>query len=287
MLKTGNVVAIDRDKAAAPPRSNVRVISVTSGKGGVGKSNVVVNLALAFRKLGQRVLILDGDFGLANIDILLNIPTAGTLSDVLHKGRPIRDIVARGPLGIDVIPSSSGVLAMSQLSNDDKNRLIALMEEFDWEYDVVLIDTAAGIHSDVMWLNATASEVIVVTTPEPTAITDAYAMIKVLYQSYRVKRVKLLVNQVKNSAEGLKVYNKLSDVSDRFLNIGIDYAGAVRWDGCVAEAVKKRQPLLTSFPSSASAENFTQVAKSMFESSRKARATGGAQFFWHSLVGNV
>ena len=280
MLKTGTVGVIDKE-VGPDSGSSVRVISVTSGKGGVGKSNIVVNLAIALRKLGQRVLVLDGDFSLANIDILLNVPAAGTLNDVLRNGKPIREI------GIYIIPSSSGIMSMSQLSLDDRARLLAAVEEFDWEYDVLLIDTAAGIHSDVMWLNSTANEVIVVTTPEPTAITDAYAMIKVLHQSYRVKRVKLLVNQVGNSAEGLKVYNKLSDVSDRFLNVGIDYVGSIRWDGCVAEAVKKRQPLLTSFPKSASAENFMQVARTLSESQRLAVPNGGTQFFWQQLVGNV
>lgn len=286
MLKMDNVVTIDRIPTMRT-ESRTRVISVTSGKGGVGKSNLVVNMAMAFRKAGHRVLVLDGDFGLSNIDILFNIPVNGNVEEVLREGKPIRDIICRGPLGIDLIPSSSGLMSASELDSQDRVRLIAAMEELDFEYDILLIDTGAGIHSDVLWLNSTANEIVVVTTPEPTAITDAYALIKVLHQKHRVKRVKLIVNQVRDAAEGLKVYNRISDVTDRFLNVGIDYLGHVPWDGCMTEAVRMREPLLASFPASQAAMQIGKVARGLVESSRKSEVTGAAQFFWQSLVGNV
>lgn len=263
-----------------------RVISVTSGKGGVGKSNIAVNLAIALRRMGQRVLLLDGDFGLANVDVLMNISCRHSIYDVIEKGRPIHDIIVRCPGGIDLLPASSGILAMSALPTAAKAVLLGAFDELTFEYDVLIIDTGAGIHGDVLWLNSLADEVIVVTTPEPTAITDAYAMIKVLYQTHRIKDVKILVNQVRSSTEGLKVYNKLSDVTDKFLNIGLDYLGSVRWDECVSEAVKRRQPVLTSFPTSPCAENIRDLALSLTRSYGATMAPRGVKPFWHSLAGN-
>jgi len=292
MLKCDNVSSFRTDKEKRKElsiglQSSIRVISVTSGKGGVGKSNIVVNTAIALKNLGLRVLVLDGDFSLANLNILMDIEVKENLSDVLFGKSNIRSIISKTKTGVDIIPSSSGILEMTKLSINEKRKLIGYLEELDYEYDVLLIDTAAGITHEVGWLNSTANDVIIVTTPEPTAITDAYATMKILYLSYKVKKVNLLINQVENSAEGLKVYNKISEVSDRFLNIGINYLGCIKWDGCITEAVKMRKPLLVSFPGSTSAEGFRKIARSLLGSHKRMVQQNGSQYFWHSLVGTV
>ena len=178
-------------------KNSIRVISITSGKGGVGKSNIVLNAAIALKDMGLKVLMLDGDFSLANIDILLNVVPNKTLFDVLHSGTSINDVIVRTNAGVDLIPSSSGIFEMSQFRKEDRVRLLGWLEALHTTYDILLIDTAAGISSDVIWLNASAHEIIVVCTPDPTSITDAYAMMKILHNRYKVKQVKLLVNQVK------------------------------------------------------------------------------------------
>lgn len=274
-------------KAKSEGSSKMRLISVTSGKGGVGKSNTVVNLAIALRRQGQRVLVLDGDFGLANIDVLINLQPKHTIADVLNGSCSIHEVIVRCPGGIDILPASSGILELASLPTPARANLLAAIEELDMEYDLMMIDTGAGIHGDVLWLNSLADEVIIVTTPEPTAITDAYAMIKVLHQTYRVNKTSLLVNQVRSADEGLKVYRKVADVTDKFLNIGLDYLGSIRWDGCLVEAVKLRQPVMTSFPNCHSAENFRQVAKELQGVREEVSVSGKSQYFWQSLAGHV
>lgn len=266
----------------------MRVISITSGKGGVGKSSVVSNLSLSLGSMGYKVLLLDGDFGLANLDIMLDLKSRGTLHDVLSKGRPISDILVKASPNVDVIPASSGVLEMTNLSIQEKSRLLDSMQELEDSYDVLLIDTGAGINDDVTWLNASAGEVVVVATPEPTSIADAYALIKVLNQKHKIKQFKLLVNQAQSDSEGLRVYQQITGVSDKFLNVGIDYLGHVLWDECLTQAIRQRKPIVQSFPNAKSAKNFKQIADTLFSKSREpATVNGNLQFFWKALLGHA
>ena len=268
---------------------SMRVISVTSGKGGVGKSSVVSNLALTLGKMGHRVLLLDGDFGLANLDIMLDLRSRGTLHDVLKKGKSISDILVSAAPGVDVIPASSGVLEMTNLGNQEKSRLLDCMQELEDQYDVLLIDTGAGISDDVTWLNSSAGEVVVVATPEPTSVADAYALIKVLSQKHRVKNFKLLVNQAKTEHEGLRVYQQITGVADKFLHhVGIDYVGHVLWDECLTLAVRQRKPIVQSFPQAKASQNFIQIADTLFSKAQERTAVNGSlQFFWKALLGHA
>ncbi len=268
-------------------RRHTRVISVTSGKGGVGKTSVVANLSITLASRGKRVLILDGDFGLANLDIMLDLKTKGTIHDVLNGHRTIKDIIVSAGPNVDVIPASSGIIGASGLNMEEKGRLLEIMEEIDARYDVMIIDTGAGINDDVTWLNASAGEVIVVATPEPTSITDAYALIKVLNQKHKVKHFKLLVNQAKTEAEGLRVFQQMTGVTDRFLNVSVDYLGMILWDEHCTYAIRQRKPIVKCYPTSKAAKNFAHLADTMFKRQERSYAQGNAQFFWRALLGNA
>lgn len=267
--------------------SSLRVISVTSGKGGVGKSSVVANLALAFAKKGKRVLLLDGDFGLANLDIMMGVKPRATIADLLHKDLDMRDIIVSAAEGVDIIPASSGVMGLTNLTLADKTRILDAMTTLDRAYDVLLIDTGAGINEDVVWLNSSGSEVVVVATPEPTSITDAYALIKVMNQKCRVKNFKLLVNQTRSDTEGLRVYQKIVSVSDQFLDVGIDFIGAVAWDEAVSRSIHTRRPIVAQNPHSRVAKNFITIADDLFKKDELATNTSNVQFFWKALLGHA
>lgn len=264
-----------------------RVISVTSGKGGVGKSSVVANLAISLAARGERVLLLDGDFGLANLDIMLDLKPRGNIHDVLEGRFDPQDILAHAAPNVDILPSSSGVFEMTQLDDAKKTKLLDVMQSLENAYDVLLIDTGAGISEDVTWLNSSAGEIIVVATPEPTSIADAYALIKVLSQRHKVKSFRLLVNQVKSEAEAVRVYQQITNVSDRFLNVSIDYLGHVLWDELWTYAVRQRKPIVSAYPSSAAAKNFSALADTLFRPTERKVANGGNAQFFRALLGHA
>ncbi len=286
MLELGNARSL-RTVASKKRKSAMRVISVTSGKGGVGKSSVVASLAMAIAAKGQRVLLLDGDFGLANLDIMLDLKTKGNINDVLHGHREPEDILAHVAQNVDILPASSGVLEMTQLGLQEKGRLLEVMQGLEDNYDVLLIDTGAGISDDVTWLNSSAHEIIVVATPEPTSIADAYALIKVLSQKHKIKDFKLLVNQARSEAEAVKVYQQITGVSDRFLHVSIDYLGFVVWDDMWTYAVRQRKPIYTAYPSSSAAKNFRKLADTLFRSTERMVANGENVQFFRALLGHA
>lgn len=274
-------------KCTIPPR----VISVTSGKGGVGKSSVVANLAISLAAKGERVLLLDGDFGLANLDIMLDTRPKGNIHDVLSGKLDARDILVRVAPNIDMLPASSGVIAAGnnhgQLNDEDKWKILEMMQSIENGYDVLLIDTGAGISDDVTFLNSSAGEIIVVATPEPTSIADAYALMKVLNQKHKIKDFQLLVNQARSEAEALRVYQQITAVSDRFLNISIDYLGHVLWDDLWTYAVRQRKPIVSAYPSSNAAKNFSTLADTLFRPTERMVANGGNAQFFRALLGHA
>ncbi len=270
-------------KRVNPPR----VISVTSGKGGVGKSSVVANLAMTLASKGERVLLLDGDFGLANLDIMLDLKPQGTIHDVLNGKLDAREVILRVAPNVDILPASSGVMAMSQLNDEQKWQLVELMQGLENGYDVLLIDTGAGISDDVTWLNSSAGEIIVVATPEPTSIADAYALVKVLSQKHKIKDFQLLVNQARSEAEALRVYQKITAVADRFLNVSIDYLGHVLWDDLWTYAIRQRKPIVSAYPSSNAAKNFSALADTLFRPTERMVANGGNVQFFRALLGHA
>jgi flagellar biosynthesis protein FlhG len=264
-----------------------RVAVRPMNKGGVGKTNVVANLAVMLQKAGNRVLVLDGDFGLANLNIVMGLEAKYTINDVISGEREMNDVMLTGPHGVRLIPASSGIFKMTQLSMADKTILMERLEAAPIPFDVLLIDTGAGINSDVAYLNAAATEVIVVATSEPTSIADAYALMKVMSQDYRVKRFKLLVNMIDSPKEAQAVYNNLLNVADRFLNIHIEYLGHVLDDRRVSQSVISRRVLCEAWPDSPATRCLESVAKALMESPAKSELTGNVQFFWRTLLNEV
>lgn len=278
---------MDRVERFGGQTKPTRVVSVTSGKGGVGKSSVVANLAIAAAKKGQKVLLLDGDFSLANLDILFDVKSGPTLYDVLYGNRALEDVIVNVADGVDIIPASSGVMEMANLDDDTKARLLSEMQKLEYYYDLLIIDTGAGINNDVAWLNSTANEIVVVATPEPTSITDAYALIKVLNQRHKLKDFKLLVNQAKNPSDALKVYQKITGVSDKFLNVSIDYVGYILWDSLASESIRQRRPLIEAYPNAKASKNYHDLANHFNKHQFQRAPNGNLQFFWRALVGSA
>ena len=263
----------------------VKVIAITSGKGGVGKTSVSCNLGYAWSQQGRRVLIVDGDLGLANIEILLGIRPRRHLGHVLTGEAHISDVLVEGPGGMWILPASSGVKSLTSLSEDERLRLVLALEDIEDQFDVLILDTAAGIGENVMFFTSAAQDVVVVVTPEPTAITDAYATIKVMSRSHGIKRVRLLVNQVRSSAEARHVYDQLVSVADTFLpDVMLTYQGYVFRDPNVSRAVVAQVPLLERYPTSPAAGCMLRIADDYLAEDAAATPAGTMGFFWRRLL---
>ncbi len=261
-----------------------RVISFSSGKGGVGKSQIVANMALVFSRLGYRVLILDADLGLANIDIMYGVHPKYTIYDVLKNNVSMKDTVINVHSNVDLIPAASGIMEMTSLSKMQKLSLLNQIDTLEEEYDILLIDTASGISKDVLSFNVAAEEIVLVTTPEPTAITDAYALLKILATRYKEKDFKLLVNLASKEREALKVYEKLSNVADQHLSVKIEYLGYLPKDKSVGNSVMVRQPVLKKNPVCPASVHFNNLANQLIKMPLPKSSKGTVQFFWKKLL---
>ncbi|MDH4246940.1 MAG: MinD/ParA family protein [Deltaproteobacteria bacterium] len=237
-----------------------RVIAMTSGKGGVGKTNLVLNLAISLAALQRQVFVLDADMGLANVDVLLGLTPPYTLEHVMKGQREVSEVVVTGPRGVRILPSSSGISEMSEMSYEEQMRLFQELSRLDEDIDYLFIDTGAGISSNVLRFNASAGEVVVVANPEPTAITDAYALIKLLAIKYHVRDFSLIANSVRSEADGQAVYERLNGVCTQFLRISLNFLGSVPFDEYMHKAVRKQVPLVESFPSSPAAKSIRRIA---------------------------
>lgn len=272
-----------RGQQAKPAGKPTRVIAVASGKGGVGKTNVSVNLGISLSKLGNRVLLMDADMGLANVDIMLGLQTQYNLSHVLDGEKTLKEVIIEGPAGLKIIPAASGVKRMAQLTAMENAGIINAFSELDGELDVLLIDTAAGIADSVVSFCRASQEVVVVVTDEPASITDAYALIKVLSRDYEVSRFRLLANMSRSPQHGRQLYEKLSRVCEQFLDVSIDYLGAVPYDTDLREAVQRQSPVTVSKPNSAAAKAFKEMAYTVESWPVPQGVTGYLQFFVESL----
>jgi flagellar biosynthesis protein FlhG len=261
------------------------VFTVTSGKGGVGKTNIVGNLAITYQRMSKRVLIFDADLGLANIDIIFGINPKYTIEEVIKGEKELSQIIARGPEGVAIIPASSGVQELSHLTEGHK---INLLNEFDLlnnMYDILLIDTGAGISSNVIYFNLAAQERIVVVTPEPTSITDAYALIKVMFMQHGTNKFIILMNMVRNEKEAISVYKHLSRVVEKFMgSISLDYAGYIPYDKHLHESVNRREPVTCCHPQSSSSQSFKKLAECLLDQTGERHQDGSIQFFWKRLI---
>lgn len=269
--------------ASVEPHS-VRAITVSSGKGGVGKSNLVINLAMALDRLGERVLILDADLGLANIDVLLGLSPKYNVSHVLNGGRRLEEVLVKGPGGIRIMPASSGVQEMTRLTDEQKLVFLDLLDGLESEIDILLIDTGAGISDTVLYFNLAAQDKIVMVTPEPTSLTDAYALIKVLYTRHGERHFKVVVNQVRDEKAGRAVFAQISKVADHFLDgLSLDYLGSIPHDPNVTRAVLQQKPFMQLFPETPASMAVDAIARNIRKMSPAANY-GSIQFFWKRLL---
>jgi len=233
--------AAEADRPATGPRLG-QALAISSGKGGVGKSTVAVNLAVLLARMGRNVALLDADMGTANADVLSGVNPVYTLAHVVAGRRSIEEVLVDAPGGFSLIPGASGLAKMAALSGEQRERMITQFARLEQMFDVLLIDTGAGIGPDVRSLLAAADRVLIVTTPDPTAITDAYAVIKTAYRAHPGLDARLLVNQADNPDEALQVYTRVSNVCRKFLTLDVPYAGCLLRDSAVVESVRARRP---------------------------------------------
>ena len=282
---TGNLQTIYKAMSKTSKKEHLtRVIAVTGGKGGVGKTNVSINLAISAAKSGQRVLLLDADLGLANVDVLLGLKPQRNLEAVLKGECDLKDIILDGPSGIQVIPASSGTQSMVKLTEQEHAGLIAAFSELADSVDLLVIDTAAGISDSVVNFVRAAQEVVVVVCDEPSSITDAYALIKVLRTQYDVDGFRVLANQTRSEAEGRALFQRLVAVTDRFLEVNLRYAGAIPYDEAVRKAVKKQEAVTEVFPGSKVSRAFARLHNDLEGWPEPEGPSGYLQFFVEQLV---
>ena len=262
----------------------VRVIAVASGKGGVGKTNISVNLALAMVAEGKRVMLLDADLGLANVDIMLGLHPEYNLSHVINGDRTLEEIIVDGPSGLRVVPASSGTQNMAELTQAQHAGMIQAFSEIGHDLDVMIIDTAAGIADSVVSFTRAAQEVIVVVCDEPASITDAYALIKLLNRDYDIQRFRVLSNMAHSMQEGRELFNKMVKVTDRFLDVTLDFMGTIPYDEYLRKALQKQKAVIDAYPRSKSAMAFKNLAKKADNWPVPRSAGGHLEFFVERLI---
>ena len=274
-----------KKKKRKPGRQGIRIISVTSGKGGVGKTNVVANLALALCNLGKKVLIIDADLGLANMDVMLGLNPRYTINHVLKGEKRLEDVIVTASGGFKLLPAASGIQELTELDSSQRLLLLNELDSLQDHFDMLLIDTGAGISSNVMYFNFAAMEKVVVVTNEPTSLTDAYALIKVLNNKYQQKKFKVLVNAVRNAVEADRIYRNLSLVADKFLGSpSLDYLGWIPYDKLVPMAIRKQQTVLQTYPDTPASKSFMVLASTLISEGNNSIIEGDVRFFWRKLL---
>ena len=282
--------AMNQPTGNIPKRPLARVITVTSGKGGVGKSNTAINLAIQFRKMGQKVIILDADFGLANIEIMFGAVPKHNLCDLIYQGKNIREIITWGPMDVGFISGGSGIAGMSNLSREYLVYIIKNLAELDAIADVIIVDTGAGISEAVLEFLVASGEILLVTTPEPTSITDSYSLLKALNRHPRFSqensKIKVIANRVDDQEEGKQLYSKLSTVVNRYLKLPIEYLGSVPQDKHLSKAVMQQMPVSLQNPNAVSSVAYQKMAEVLMnkETNTTVPKRGMAAFFSHIVT---
>ena len=262
----------------------VRVIAVSSGKGGVGKTNVSVNLGVAMAEEGQRVMLLDADLGLANVDVMLGLHPEYDLSHVIQGSRTLEEVIVTGPSGLQIVPASSGTKAMAELGPMEHAGVIRAFSELSHDLDVLIIDTAAGIADSVVSFSRAAQEVIVVVCDEPASITDAYALIKLLSREYGIQRFRVLANMAQSAQEGRELFAKISRVTERYLDVTLDFIGMIPFDDYLRKAVKRQKAVVEAYPRSRAAMAFKTLAQKADKWPIPTGAAGHLEFFVERLI---
>lgn len=288
MDQASNLRKIIKSNEVTYKTNSARVITVTSGKGGVGKSNISVNLAINFRRQGKRVVIFDADFGLANIEVIFGISPKHTLFDIIYNDMSMAEVLTSAPFGIEFISGGSGIQELANLNKNQINYLINKLYELDSMTDIIIIDTGAGISDNVLDFVVASDEILLVTTPEPTAVTDAYALLKSMKkreEGIKEKKVNLLVNKASNENESLEIYQKLYSVSNKFLNLELHNIGYLPYDKSLEKAVIEQKPVSMIFPRSNISQAFERLADHILNDtmSTKNKQTGLSALFENLL----
>lgn len=263
-----------------------RVVAVTSGKGGVGKTTVSINLSVALASLGHDVVLLDADLSLANVDVLLGLNTGRTLSHVVAGECALEDVIVSGPAGVRIVPAASGIQHMAELSEFERAGLINAFSQLERAADFMIVDTAAGIAANTLDFCDASHEVLVVVTDDPASITDAYATIKVLNQRSGRNRFRVLVNMAQDPTQAMRLYRRLLEVTDRYLDVALDYAGAIPLDPHVRSAVRRRQALVEAYPASRAGQAFKNLAATTDKWPIPRWASGRMEFFVERMARN-
>ena len=264
-----------------------RVFAVSSGKGGVGKTTLAANLAYAIARAGRRVLLFDGDLGLANVDVLLGLSPTKHIGEIFQGKATLKEIMVEGPGGLKILPASSGIVSLTKLTEAQKLLLLEEFEGLTKDFDYVFFDTAAGISENVLYFNLASQERIIVCTPEPTSLTDAYALIKVLYRRYKVKRFHLVVNCVHPSQQGEEVFRQLLRVVEKFLgSLSLNLLAVLPYDGRVHQTIRHQRLLLELYPQAPVAKAIRNMAEEILNLEEKP-FDGGLQFFSRKMMGVV
>ncbi len=270
-------------------KKTARVITTTSGKGGVGKSNLSVNLAIQFRKMGKRVVIFDADFGLANVEVMFGAVPRFNLSDLIYRNKDITEVITEGPMEIGFISGGSGILGLNNLTKEQIQYLVSSLESLSSMADIIIVDTGAGISDSVLEFVLASPEVLLVTTPDPSSLTDSYSLLKALYNHPRFDKknsqVYVVSNRVMNMEEGKLLFEKLDSVVRQFLDGNIKFLGAVPQDMALEKAVRQQKPVSISNPTSKSAEAFAQMANMLMDGSEAtANAKWGITKFFDKII---
>lgn len=267
-------------------QSQTRTISITSGKGGVGKSTLVSNTAYYLSSLGKKVLIFDGDLGMANIDIMYGVKTQHTILDVLKGTKTLSEIIVEISRNIWLIPGGSGIRDFNQLTSFERRALLDSVSQFPYQFDYLLIDTSPGIGDNTLYLNAAVQTPIVVITPDPASFTDSYALIKVLNQVHRVDEFSIVCNMVENAKDGMIYFNKFSDVTCKFLNgVSLKFLGSVPLDHELRQANMKQRLIMRQSANAESSQAIRAMCLNLEGTSQPQLSHGGLQFFWEQLIG--
>ena len=284
LLEPGEEDALPRDEQVEAPaqavsvQQNTRIISVTSGKGGVGKTCFSVNLAICMARLGKRVILFDGDLGLANVNVLLGIIPEHNIYEVMKGKKRIRDVVLSTSYGIDILAGANGISQLANLTEPQRNAFMRELETLEG-YDVLVIDTGAGVGANVIGLVMQADDVVVVTTPEPTAITDAYGMIKSIVANNQSKRIRLVTNRVGSAVEAKRVADRLISISDQFLRTKVENLGFIFEEALVQKSVRSQRPHVVLHPGSKSAACIQHIAARLLNTEVQTRPEGVGGFF--------
>lgn len=276
--------ALDEAMAPRRPARPLKTLAICSGKGGVGKTNVSVNLAVALSAMGRHVMLLDADLAMANVNVLLGMRTQGHLGHVLDGELELEDIIYAGPEGLALVPASSGVARMASLNTMECAGLINAFSSLSRPLDIFIVDVAAGVGEHVIMFTRAVQDVVVVICDEPTSLTDAYALIKILSQHHQVKSFNVLANMVAGDDHGRALFAKLSNVCKRYLDVRLSYMGAVPQDEYLRKAVRRQQPVVVAYPGSPSGRAFKKLAQYADNLKRDVTLSGGVEFFIERVV---